>query len=271
MFKTINIFCPGIGKKVDLDIYNDPTDVNSPYGPTHESLEKVYYEVLQPMGVKLKIKQIPCNTGSFYEAILKSETKKVVKEGEANSQNLKGSISSAYPETMARKRAFDRAVLTYLGLYGLYSKEECVPEKNNGYRLEQYYDEKELFGTDEENNNNYEEFGFANIEDEPSSDTPEEEVKDIKPIENIKISEFKDFDDKERFKELIKETVPSGKTFGQLYILKGKKRINDETLKKEFDGTDGLYELYVEFAKLAVCIYSTTEPDDRKGFWEMFK
>ena len=273
MIKTVKIFCPGINKEVEMDIYNNPTKEDAPYGPTHGSLSKIYYDILQPMGVKCKTEYVPTRgSSSVYKTTLVSEEKNVEEFGESNSENLKDPISKSYPEKMAQKRSFDHAVLTYLGLYGVYAKEESVPEKDNDYRLKQYLTEADLFGTEDDGEtNNYEEFGFTNIDDKPSSDTSEVEGKDTEPVEDIKISEFKDFDDKERFKQLMKETVPSGKTFGQLYILKGKKRISPENLKKEFDGTDDLYSSFMEFNKLAACIYAETDADDRKEFWDLFK
>lgn len=269
MIKTVKIFCPGINEEVDMDIYNNPDIANSPYGPTHESLKKIYYEVLQPLGVKAETVYIPTRSpSSVYKSILENELKRVEEFGESNSSNLSNSISASYPEMMAQKRSFDRAVLTFLGLYGLYAKEECVPEADNDYRLEQYLKESDLFGdrdNESEEINSNEGFEFANIDENSSKN--ENELSE----ENVLISDFPDLDDKKRFKELMKETVPSGKTFGQLYILKGKKRISPENLKKEFDGTDDLYSSFMEFNKLAACIYAETDADDRKEFWDLFK
>ena len=269
MIKTVKIFCPGINKEVDMDIYNNPDVVNSPYGPTHESLKKIYYEILQPMGVKGETVYIPTrSSSSVYKSILENEHKRVEEFGESNSNNLNGSISASYPEMMAQKRSFDRAVLTYLGLYGLYAKEECVPQQDNDYRLEQYLKESDLFGdgSDEpEKDTSNEGFEFSNIDDDSSAKT------NTSSDDDVRISDFPDLDDKMRFKELMKETVPSGKSFGKLYILKGKKRISPENLKKEFDGMDDLYTSFTEFTKLAACIYAETDPDNRKEFWDLFK
>lgn len=124
--KKIKAFSPTLGREVEFE-------TNGIMGPKHSSLEHIFYDELGS-GINLEIHWVKAEPEhSVVQATIWSDKRKVVVNGEATKDTLKTEIARENPATIAFNRAFDRAVLKYLGLYKIYAESENVP-------LEDFFD-----------------------------------------------------------------------------------------------------------------------------------
>lgn len=127
----LKLHSPVLGRDILLE-------TNGILGPKHSALENFFYDQLP--GVHYEANFVKAEeTHAVVQATIWSETpkRKVVTNGEATSASLKTEIAKENPATMAFNRAFDRAVLKYLGLYGIYADSENVEQK----MIQCYFDE----------------------------------------------------------------------------------------------------------------------------------
>lgn len=126
---NMNLFAPTLGANINVEI-------NDVSGPKHSSLEQLFYDVIQPTGARLSSRWIESSASHVVVEITIENQKTgrcVTAAGESVPDSLNTEIGRKYPATMAYNRAFDRAILRYLGLYNLYAETEGVAQDLNAY------------------------------------------------------------------------------------------------------------------------------------------
>ena len=128
MCEKLKVFTPVLGKDITLE-------ANSQKGPKHAALEQILYEELMPQyDVDLNVNWVltePYHT--IVEVTMWSDklSRKIVVNGESTKESLQTTVAMANPSTMAFNRAIDRAILKFLGIYGIYAESENVIQDLN--------------------------------------------------------------------------------------------------------------------------------------------
>ena len=127
--KKLVLYSPTLGKEVELES-------NGLMGPKHSALESIFYDVLVPeFNARIETRWIVANLDhSVVETTIECDTEKlrrrIITNGESTKNTLLSEISANNPSTLAFNRAFDRAVLKFLGLYCVYAASEDVSQEN---------------------------------------------------------------------------------------------------------------------------------------------
>ena len=121
-------FSPVLCKEITLELSPAST------GPTHAGLIQILYDELIPLGVKIETEWAEISSShSVVEVTLHGSVNgqpRVVREiGEALPASLATEIAQQYPSLTAYKRGIDRAILSYLALYGVYAATEGVKQE----------------------------------------------------------------------------------------------------------------------------------------------
>lgn len=121
----LNVFSPILNKDIELE-------TNGLMGPKHAALEAIFYDEIVPMyDAQLDIRWIRADLDhSIVQATISSESlkRRITTNGESTRNTLTTEISANNPSTIAFNRAFDRAVLKFLGLYKVYADSENVSQ-----------------------------------------------------------------------------------------------------------------------------------------------
>lgn len=120
---TLKFFSPVLNEEIELE-------TNGLMGPKHASLERLLYDKLTNVNIEMHwVKAEPDH--SVVQATIWSDNPKrrIITNGESTTKSLQTDIASKNPATIAFNRAFDRAVLKYLGLYYVYADSENVVQE----------------------------------------------------------------------------------------------------------------------------------------------
>ncbi len=123
MEDKIRIYSPTIEKEITFE-------VNDIYGPKHSSIESYFYSEMTNCCIKRNFLKMELDH-SVVEVTISSENPQrcVTAIGEATAMSLTTDIAKANPVITADNRAFDRAVLKYLGLNNVYAASENVQQE----------------------------------------------------------------------------------------------------------------------------------------------
>lgn len=121
--EKIKVYSPILGKEVSFE-------TNSLDGPKHSSIEEFFYSMTN-CHIKRNFLKMELDH-AVVEATVWSDNppRTVTAIGEATALSLTNDIAKANPVITADNRAFDRAVLKYLGLNNIYAASENVKQEN---------------------------------------------------------------------------------------------------------------------------------------------
>ena len=121
--EKIKVYSPVLGKEVSFE-------TNSLDGPKHSSIEEFFYSMTN-CHIKRNFLKMELDH-AVVEATVWSDNppRTVTAIGEATALSLTNDIAKANPVITADNRAFDRAVLKYLGLNNIYAASENVKQEN---------------------------------------------------------------------------------------------------------------------------------------------
>lgn len=121
----LKLFSPVLDKEIELE-------TNGLMGPKHAALEAIFYDEIVPQyEANLEVRWIRADMDhSIVQATISSDSlkRRITTNGESTRATLKTEISANNPSTIAFNRAFDRAVLKFLGLYKVYADSENVSQ-----------------------------------------------------------------------------------------------------------------------------------------------
>lgn len=127
MKQYIEVYSPILKENIRLET----NDLN---GPKHAALEACFYDKIQPdFGAVMKTEWIKAEKDhsvvqiTIFSEILK---RKITVNGESTTESLATEIAKNNPSTIAFNRAVDRAILKFLGIYGIYADSENVKQDN---------------------------------------------------------------------------------------------------------------------------------------------
>lgn len=142
----MNIFSKKLGKELDIDAWTQ----NGTIIIGHKALESAYQEIAEERGLQYEYKGTPKDwvVGENHFAVPCVLTDvlgyKVEMIGESLPATLDNDIARNYPVTMAQNRAFDRAVIAYLGIEKAYSSNEISADAESTVNVEETYDSDEV-------------------------------------------------------------------------------------------------------------------------------
>ena len=126
----MNIFSKKLGRELNIEAWTQGNTIII----GHKALESTYQEISEIYGLQYEYKGNPRDwvVGNNHFAVpcvlTDSLGYKVEMIGESLDATLDNEIAKNYPVTMAQNRAFDRAVIAYLGIEKAYSSNEIPLE-----------------------------------------------------------------------------------------------------------------------------------------------
>jgi hypothetical protein len=122
MENKIRLYSPTIKKEITFE-------TNDIYGPKHSSIENYFYSEMTNCKLKRTFLKMELDH-SVVEICISSDNPQrcITAIGEATAMSLTTDIAKANPVITADNRAFDRAVLKYLGLNNVYAASENVQQ-----------------------------------------------------------------------------------------------------------------------------------------------
>lgn len=142
----MNIFSKKLNREVNIDAWKQGETIII----GHKALESVYQEIADIQGLHYEYKGTPrdwvVGENHFVVPCVLTDNLgyKVEMIGESLDATLDNEIAKNYPVTMAQNRAFDRAVIAYLGIEKAYSSNEITTDAETSVNMDELYNSDEI-------------------------------------------------------------------------------------------------------------------------------